>query len=193
MALKGNKNSNTVTMFRSTSRITTPSFISVENGTTYYTPALTSRSQTIGDYIYFASDPTFVGVKNNTTYYAARARITAYDIPAGTYTPTTFKSLIETYMSVGATRTCANSFTVTLNRVTTTIPAQSVIYYSSFTSGITARLVGFGNNPNSYYYHNQVDRSKTTIYCVWCTSSTSNFYGGYTSYTITIGTGIKFN
>ena len=113
MALKGKKSS-TVTMFRSTSRITTPSFISVEKGKTYYTPALTSRSQTIGDYIYSASATTFVGVKNNTTYYAAKSRATAYDIPAGTYAPSSFENLIKNYISQNGTRTLKNSCTISV-------------------------------------------------------------------------------
>lgn len=178
-----------------------------QNGTKHYIPTdgaeYTSYDEDMGSYInrysYSSSSPSLhAAINSNVATYVINAyntvsTITKYDVPAGTYTPSAFKSLIEAYMSVGATRTCANSFTVTLNNVTTTIPAGSTIYYSSFISGITARLVGFGDKPSSYSYERQVNRSYTTIYCVERIGSHDYFYNSYTNYPITIGTGIKFN
>lgn len=172
------------------------------NGSIYYIPAMSTQGTKVYGGIYNSlrwyydtSSPTIAFRKNGKTYYCNKSFTTEqiYDIPAGTYTPSTFKSLIESFMSIGSVRICGNSFTVKINNVTTTISAGSVIYYSLFSSGVTARVVGFGYDPDKFYYYEQIDRSRTTIYCVGRDSGAYPYYSGYENYHITIGTGIKFN
>lgn len=139
MGHKFRYNNTTYSLFSSTSRITTPSLCHRENGTTYYVPLLTSRSQTIGDYVYNASSPTRCCRYNNTTYYAAKSRTQEYDIPAGTYSAREFGCYLSDF--VDNIRTCKNSFTITAYYPTggvsasSVIPANSVIKYVECYSG----------------------------------------------------------
>lgn len=150
MSIKFRTNDTTYTLWDSTSRITTPSLCHRKDGTTYYTPLLTSRSQTIGDYVYSASKPTVCVKKDSTIYYGAKSRTEAYDIPTGIYAPSNFKTLIESFISSNGLRTCKYSFSVKVFDVpggtypsghSITVPANSVIkmvtQYSNKRQGVS--------------------------------------------------------
>ena len=131
--------------------------------------------------------------------------VSQYDIPAGTYTPSAFRALIEQYISNNGSRTCANAFTATVNGQTITVSSGTTISYqvnSSSPQGY-ARAVYFGGNLGRgtgapEYYYNSSSRGFTDGKCyvvynaggafVWTTQ-----FALYANYNITIGTGIKFN
>lgn len=152
MAIKF-RNNTTSTLLHLGSRVTTPSLCYRQNGTTYYAPLLTSRSQAIGSYVYDASYPTFCCRYNNTTYYAAKSRSSNYDIPAGTYTPSQFGNLLAQF--INSTRTCMNSFTITAYypsgpaSSSSTIPANSVIKFVSYYSNRRKGYTFNGGNINT--------------------------------------------
>lgn len=156
MGHKFRYNNTTYSLFSSTSRITTPSLCHRENGTTYYVPLLTSRSQTIGDYVYNASSPTRCCRYNNTTYYAAKSRtLLAYDIPAGTYTPSEFGNILAEF--VDDTRTCNNSFTITAYYPTGGVSASSVIPANSVIKFVSQ----YSNTRKGYTFNGGVMSSTT--------------------------------
>ena len=199
MGHKFRYNNTTYSLFSSTSRITTPSLCHRENGTTYYVPLLTSRSQTIGSYTYSATSPTVCCRYNNITYYAAKSRVSVvYDIPAGTYTPSTFEDLIKKYISANGSRTCANAFTIKVNGHTYNVSAgQTIKYCTTNTAGSstnsTLRIVTF-NGSSTATASDAISSRFNGTYVVHA----SNFDGyatfsAYANYSITIGTGINFN
>lgn len=169
-------------------------------------PLLTSREQRIGSYIYKAPSPTICIRHNNTTYYCARSReaISEYDIPAGTYTPSAFRALIEQYISNNGNRTVANAFTVTVNGQTVSVSANQKIYYqvnNSSPQGL-ARAVYFGTTPSSTgapemdYSNASNGFTNGKCYVVYNASAGFQFtvcFKGYSNYNITVGTGIKFS
>lgn len=67
----------------------------------------------------------------------------AYDIPAGTYSPSVFESMISNFISVNGSRTVANSFTATVNNQTIEVNAGDNIYYVEGGSGANHRYVVF--------------------------------------------------
>lgn len=201
MAIKFIYNNTTYTLLDQASRVTTPSLCHRKEGTTYYTPLLTSRRQTIGSYTYSAASPTVCCRYNNTTYYAAKSGSANYNIPAGTYTPSAFENLIRHYISANGSRKCANAFTAKVNGSTYNVSAgQAIKYCTTNTAGSstnsTLRIVTFNGAktaagidalPTSF-------RAFSGTYVVYA----SNFSGyctfsEYAKYSITIGTGIKFS
>lgn len=197
MSIKFRYNSTTYTLWDSTSRVTTPSLCHRKGGTTYHTPLLTSRSQTIGDYVYSASKPTVCVKKDSTIYYAAKSRTVAYDIPAGIYKPSNFKTLIELFISSNGSRTCKYTFSVKVFDVSEgvypsghsiTVPANSVIkrvtQYSNKRQGVSFNGGDMSNlhwNKSTvsggYIYYNTYNRDPFTEW------ARSNIYVS----------GIKFN
>lgn len=190
MGHKFRYNNTTYSLFSSTSRITTPSLCHRENGTTYYVPLLTSRSQTIGDYVYNASSPTRCCRYNNTTYYAAKSRTLAYDIPAGTYGARDFGILLSEF--IDDSRTCKDSFTITAyyptGRVSASsvIPGNSVIKYVESYSGKRQGFTFNGGNMNSVSW-----ASGKAGYITYDTYDVDPFRQWKQSYVYV--TGIKFN
>lgn len=200
MAIKFRYNNTTYTLLHLGSRITTPSLCYRQSGTTYYAPLLTSRSQTIGSYIYSAASPTVCCRYNNTTYYAAKSRSSSYNIPAGTYTPSAFENLITSYISNNGSRTVMNSFTVKVNNQTVSVSVGTRIYYkveSSSPRGY-ARYVSFSSqykmsvascNPtngfsNQKFYVTHIDTGSGFGFV--------NNFKTYANYPITVTTGINF-
>lgn len=190
MGHKFRYNNTTYSLFSSTSRITTPSLCHRENGTTYYVPLLTSRSQTIGDYVYNASSPTRCCRYNNTTYYAAKSRTLAYDIPAGTYGARDFGILLSEF--IDDSRTCKDSFTITAYYPTggvsasSVIPANSVIKYVESYSGKRQGFTFNGGDMNSVSW-----ASGKAGYITYDTYDVDPFRQWKQSYVYV--TGIKFN
>lgn len=199
MAIKFRYNNTTYTLLHLGSRITTPSLCYRQSGTTYYAALLTSRSQTIGSYIYSAASPTVCCHYNNTTYYAAKSRESAvYNIPAGTYTPSVFENLIRQFISANGSRTCANAFTAKVNGHTYNVSAgQTIKYCTTSTAGSgtnsTLRIVTFNGSSTA-----QAQDANPAYFGGTYVVYASNFSGyagfsAYANYSITIGTGIRFN
>lgn len=181
-----------------TSRVTTPSLCFLNENTSYYVPLLKNgTSTTIGGYEYSVSGKTICCRYNNKTYKAATTRTTAYDIPAGTYTPSAFKDLIYNFLPyAGASRTVASAVTATVNGQSVTLGANGTIYRSSVSSGSQtdyAQLIGFGTNGSTLggAFSQQINFTTYHQYCVHSTKPVP-LYQTYENYSITV-TGIKFN
>lgn len=102
-----------------------------------------------GSQVYYdTSSPTIAFQKGGKTYYCAKSvtkeRIS---IPAGTYTPSNFKSLVTSFTSFtpGSYRTLANAASVTVNGQTLSLPAGTKIYFLiEGSSPWAAAAIGFG-------------------------------------------------
>lgn len=210
MAVSFRYNDTTYELFSDVSVITNPSLNIAKDvaGLLYKfsVPLLTSREQTIGSYIYKAPSPTICVRHNDTTYYCARSReaVSEYDIPAGTYTPSAFRALIEQYISNNGNRTVANAFSVTVNGQTISVSANQKIYYqvnSSSPQG-AARAVYFGKTPSStgapemYSCIPSTGFTDGKCYVVYNSGGgfqLTNCFSSYSNYNITVGTGINFS
>ena len=209
MAFNFRNNNTTSTVYSSTTRVTTPSICYRKSGTTYYVPLLTSRSQTIGDYIYSASSPTVCARYGGKTYYGAKSRTASVDIPAGTYTPSAFKTLMGQFMTLsnGNYKKVKNAVTLTVNGKSVSLAANDSIYYwKNYISGISswANLETFqvakcnGNYQTfSGYAYSVIGDSKLYYYIVGFTKGTDSQWGSfgsnYANYSIKVGSGgIKF-
>lgn len=128
----------------------------------------------------------------------------AYNIPAGTYTPSAFRSLIEQYISNNGNRTCSNTFTAKVNGQTITVNSGSKIYYQVLSSSPqgNARSVYFGKAPESGFAPAISNNSSTKGFTNGKAYVVYNYGGGFTwteayknyaNYSITIGTGINFS
>ena len=172
-------------------------YLAIHDGTrAYYVPAVTSGgSVTIGSkvYSYSNSKPSFAVYDGSQTLYLANTETTAqtYDIPAGTYSPSTFENLIKNYISNNGSRTVKNSFTATVNGQSYSIPSGRAVCYT-YQYGGQARFVSFnGSQRTGETFENSNTFTQYGIYCTYW--SYSNIQGDrYYSYSIKIETGIKF-
>ena len=178
------------------------------NGTKWYYPLITPTSiLTWGGYKYSydrSVGDTFGISLSNTKYVVPNKRVSAqnYDIPAGTYTPSTFQNLIKSFISNNGNRTVSNSFSVTVNGQTLSISSGTRIWYvTQGSSPWYARAVCFGvsyfltascqsGDGFSTYKAYIVETSPSNSY----TSSTcfNLVFRSYASFNITVSTGIKF-
>ena len=177
------------------------------NGTKWYYPLIPPTSTlTWGGYVYSydrSVGDTFGIALNGTKYVVPNKRVDAnYDIPAGTYSPSTFKNLIQSFISNNGSRAVKNSFSVTVNGQTVSISAGDKIWYvTQGSSPWYAKAVCFGVNyflvascqdgdGFSTYKAYIVETSSSNSY----TSSTcfNLIFKGYASFNITVNTGISF-
>lgn len=169
-------------------------YLAIYDGTrAYYVPAVTSGgSVTLGGYVYSysSSKPSFAVYDGSQTLYLANTETTVstYDIPAGTYSPSTFENLIKNYISNNGSRKVSNSFTATVNGQSYSIPSGRAVCYTYQYSG-QARFVSFnGSQRGGTAFQNGFSQG---VYCTYW--SYSNIQGDrYYSYSIKIETGIKF-
>lgn len=180
-------NSTTYNILQLTERITTPSLCQRKDGTTYYTPLLTKRSQNIGVFKYDASFPTECVRYGGVTYYSAKSRAVTPSIIAGTYTPSSFESQINLYISLGGSRTLAQDCVVMVNNQSINISKGNAIYRSQVSSHGTWRIVGF-NTITINYANATGEFNKNRCYMVYDSNNTS-----YLNYSITLVTPIYFN
>ena len=178
------------------------------NGTKWYYPLITPTSKlTWGGYVYSydrsVGDTFGIGL-SNTKYVVPNKRVSAvtYDIPAGTYSPSTFKNLINSFISINGSRAVKNSFSVTVNGQTLSIAAGTKIYYvSQGSSPWYAKAVCFGtswfqaascesgrgfSNYKAYIVETSNSNSYTSYICY------NRVFKGYAYYNITVSTGINF-
>lgn len=209
MAFNFRYNNTTSTVYSSTTRVTTPSICYRKSGTTYYIPLLTSRSQTIGDYVYSASSPTVCARYGGKTYYGAKSRTVDVDIPAGTYTPSAFRTLMGQFMTLsnGNYKKVKNAVTLTVNGRSASLSANDSIYYwKNYISGAstnanleTFQVAKINSEYKTFtgYAYQTIGDSNLYYYIVGFTKGTSSLWGSfgsdYANYSIKVGSGgIKF-
>ena len=171
-----------------------PRLVYYYSGTKWYYPLITKTGTlTWNGYIYSydkSIGDTFGIALNNTKYVVPNKRVAAinYDIPAGTYTPSTFESLIQSFISRNGSRRVNNSFSVEVNGQTYSVSAGRAIYYTYQYSG-EARFVCFNGSPRGYVAFEQ--SFSEGVYCTYW--SYSQYQGDrYYQYNIKVNTGISF-
>ena len=167
------------------------------NGTKWYYPLITPTSVlTWGGYKYSydrSVGDTF-GISLSGTKYVVPNKIVSavtYDIPAGTYGPSNFDRIIQSFISYNGSRRVNNSFSVTVNGETYSVSSGSSIYYTYQYSG-EARFVCFNGSPRGWIGFEQP--GVFAEYGIYCTHwSVSQQQGDrYYQYSIKVNTGIKF-
>ena len=187
-----------------TTVLTSPKLVYYYNGTKWYYPLIKPTSTlTYNDYIYSydrSVGDTFGIALDNTKYVVPnkRVQVGSYDIPAGTYSPSTFKSLIDNYISPNnGSRRVSNLFRVTVNGQTITVNANTTIYNenneSSGSDHLTYGVNFTGSYLNAGSCFSVATANSFTKYKVYITQSRGiPYFGRYMYYNITISTGIKF-
>ena len=135
---------------------------------------------------------TFGIALDNTKYVVPNKRVSAhnYDIPAGTYSPSTFENLIKSFISNNGSRTVNNSFSVTVNGQTYSVPSGRAIYYTVQYGG-EARFVCFNGSPRGYIEFQSSFYDKG-VYCTYW-GRTESQGDSYYQYNIKVNTGINFS
>ena len=175
-----------------------PRLVYYYNGTKYYYPLIkpTDTLTTWSGYIYSydkSMGDTFGVALNNTKYVVPNKRVRAvtYDIPAGTYSPSRFESLIGNFISNNGSRRVNNSFSVTVNGQTYSVSSGSSIYFTYQYSG-QARFVCFNGSPRGRISFEQPGAfAEYGVYCTYWSYSQQQG-DGYYRYNIKVNTGIKF-
>ena len=173
-----------------------PRLVSYDSGTKYYYPLIKPTSTlTWNGYIYSydrsVGDTFGIGL-SNTKYVVPNKRVAdvKYDIPAGTYSPSTFENLIKSFIAQNGSRIVYNSFSVEVNGQTYNVPAYRSIYYTVQYGG-QARFVCFNGSPrgSTEFQSSFYDKG---IYCTYW--SYSSIQGDqYYKYNIKVNTGINFS
>ena len=173
-----------------------PRLVYYDGNRKWYYPLITVNGSLIDNgykYLYSKSVGDTFGIALNNTKYVVpniKAKIVQpYDIPAGTYSPSTFENLIKSFISNNGSRTVSNSFSVEVNGQTYSVPAGRAIYYTYQYSG-EARFVCFNGRPRGYTSF-ELSFSEG-IYCTYW--SYSQYQGDrYYQYNIKVNTGINFS
>ena len=165
------------------------------NGTKWYYPLITPTSILAwGGYKYSydrSVGDTFGISLSNTKYVVPNKRVPAnYDIPAGTYSPSTFESLIGSFISNNGSRRVDNSFSVVVNGQTYSVSSGSSIYFT-YQYGGQARFVCFNGSPRGSITFQDRTFAQYGVYCTYW-SYTSYQGDNYYQYNIKVNTGIKF-
>ena len=173
-----------------------PRLVYYYGGTKYYYPLIKPASTlTWNGYIYSydksVGDTFGIGL-SNTKYVVPNRRVAdvKYDIPAGTYSPSTFENLIKSFIAQNGSRIVYNSFSVEVNGQTYNVPAYRSIYYTVQYGG-EARFVCFNGSPrgSTEFQDSFYDKG---IYCTYW--SYSQIQGDrYYQYNIKVNTGINFS
>ena len=186
-----------------TQPITSPSLVYYGNGKKWYYPLIKPTDSFRFSNFIFSYDrsvgDTFGISLSNTKYVVPNKRVTAinYDIPAGTYSPSAFKSLIDKYIYTNGSRRVSNSFNVTVNGQTITVNANTAIWsennessgWSVLTYGVnfSGSYLNAGNCFGGGTAHSFINNK------VYITQSRGiSYFANYMYYNITISTGIKF-
>lgn len=172
-----------------------PRLVYYYSGTKYYYPLIKPTSTlTWNGYIYSydksVGDTFGIGL-SNTKYVVPNRRVAdvKYDIPAGTYSPSTFENLIKSFISNNGRRTVYNSFSVEVNGQTYSVPKYRSIYYTVQYGG-DARFVCFNGSQrgSTEFQSSFYDKG---VYCTYWN------YGDqgdrYYQYNIKVNTGINFS
>lgn len=180
-----------------------PKLVYYYNGTKWYYPLIEPGSiLTMGGYKYSydrSVGDTFGISLSNTKYVVPNKRVSAdSDIPAGTYSPSRFKSLIDNYISPNnGSRRVANSFIVTVNGQSVAVTENLQIWNQNNASSGSSVLTYGVNFSGSYMNAGNCFGAGTahsfSSNKVYITQSRGiSYFGNYAHYNITISTGIKF-
>ena len=187
-----------------TQPVTSPSLVYYYGGKKYYYPLIKPTGSFRFSNFIFSYDKsvgdTFGIALNNTKYVVPNKRVSAqtYDIPAGTYSPSTFKSLIDNYISPNnGNREVSNSFNATVNGQTITVKANTAIFnannessgWSVLTYGVN--FAGYPMNAGNCFQAG-VAYSFTDNKVYITQSRGISYFERYMYYNITISPGIKF-
>ena len=184
-------------------KLTSPGLVYYYSGRKWYYPLITpTGSFTYQGYVYSydrSVGDTFGISLSNTKYVVPNKRVAAatYDIPAGTYSPSAFKNLIDKYISVNGSRRVSNSFKATVNGQTITVSANTTIYNENNESSGSSVLTYGVNFSGSYLvpgncFQAGVAHSFTNTKVYITQSRGISYFERYMYYNITISTGIKF-
>ena len=173
------------------------------NGTKWYYPLITPGSTlTWGGYKYSydrsVGDTFGIGL-SNTKYVVPNKRVSAinYDIPAGVYSPSAFKNLIDKFIYTNGSRRVANSFIVTVNRQSVAVTRNLQIWNQNNESSGSSVLSYGVNFSGSYLEPGNCFGSGTahsfSSNKVYITQSRGiSYFANYAHYYISVETGIKF-
>ena len=187
----------------SNQKLTSPGLVYCYSGKKWYYPLITpTGSFTYQGYVYSydrSVGDTFGISLSNTKYVVPNKRVSAvnYDIPAGTYSPSAFKSLIDKYIYTNGSRRVSNSFTATVNGETITVSANTTIWSENNESSGSSVLT-YGVNFSGEYLHpgNCFEAGVAHSFTgskVYITQSRGiSYFANYMYFNITISTGIKF-
>ena len=187
----------------SNQKLTSPSLVYCYSGKKWHYPLITpTGSFTYQGYKYSydrSVGDTFGISLSNTKYVVPNKRVplAAYDIPAGTYSPSEFKSLIDNYISPNnGSRMVSNSFNVTVNGQTITVKANTTIYNENNESSGWSVLTYGVNFSGSYLNAGSCFSSGTANSFinkkVYITQSRGiSYFANYMYFNITVS-GIKF-
>ena len=174
-----------------------PKLVYYYNGTKWYYPLIKPTSTLTWDGYKYSYDrsvgDTFGVGLSNTKYVVPNKRVTAinYDIPAGTYSPSKFENLIQSFISRNGSRRVNNSFSVVVNGQTYSVSSGSSIYYTYQYSG-SARFVCFNGSPRGFMQFEMPGAfEKYGIYCTYWSASAQQG-DRYYMYSIKLNGGIKF-
>lgn len=180
-----------------TSAPTLPRLVYYDGTKKLYYPLITVNGSLIDggyEYSYVKSlGDTFGIALNNTKYVVPNRVVQHWDIPAGTYSPTTFEGLIASFISQNGSRTVKSSFSVVVNGQTYFVPAGRAIYYTYQYSG-QAKFVSFNGSQRGNTAFEVANGFAT--YGVYCTYwNYPGYYQGlgYSSYNIQVRAGINFS
>ena len=187
-----------------TQPVTSPSLVYYDSGRKWYYPLIKpTDSFRFSSFVYSydrSVGDTFGIALNNTKYVVPNKRVSAqtYDIPAGTYSPSTFKNLIDNYISSNnGSRRVSNSFNVTVNGQTITVSANTTIWNEN-NSGSGSSVLTYGVNFSGSFLSAGNCFGAGTAHSfinskVYITQSRGiSYFERYYQYSITISTGIKF-
>ena len=195
--MPGLKSNNNKAVGPYTVRPPLPRLVYYYGGTKYYYPLIKPASTlTWGGYIYSydksIGDTFGIGL-SNTKYVVPNKRVAdvKYDIPAGTYSPSTFENLIKSFIAQNGSRIVYNSFSVEVNGQTYSVPKYRSIYYTVQYGG-QARFVCFNGSPRNSISFQDRTFSQYGVYCTyWSYSQTQG--DRYYQYNIKVNTGINFS
>ena len=181
-----------------TQPVTSPSLVYYDSGRKWYYPLIKPTDSFRYSGFVFSYDrsagDTFGISLSNTKYVVPNKRqpiAAVYDIPAGTYSPSTFDNLIRSFISNNGSRAVKNSFSVEVNGQTYRVSANSSIYYTVQYGG-QARFVCFNGSPRGWISFEQPGAfAQYGIYCTYWTASQQQG-DRYYMYSIKVNTGIKF-
>ena len=180
-----------------------PKLVYYYNGTKWYYPLITPTSILTWDgykYSYDRSVGDTFGISlSNTKYVVPNKRVSAinYDIPAGTYSPSAFKNLIDKYIYTNGSRRVANSFIVTVNGQSVAVTENLQIWNQNNESSGSSVLT-YGVNFSGEYLSAGSCFSAGTASSfsrnnVYITQSRGiSYFENYMYFNITVETGIKF-
>ena len=173
------------------------------SGNVWYYPLIKpTATLTWGGYVYSydrSVGDTFGIALDNTKYVVPNKRVSAitYDIPAGTYSPSAFKNLIDKYIYTNGSRGVANSFNVTVNGQTVAVTRNLQIWSENNASSGSSTLTYAVNFSGSYLEPGNCFGSGTAhsfsrnkVYIMQSTGI--SYFERYMYYNITVETGIKF-